>query len=151
MSVAGGPAHLGSRSPALRVARGLILLAIVVWTLFPIYYMVVLSFTPTAQLFRPGYFVAQPTLESYRFILFQESVFVKLRTFEGIAPPLDRLSGNTEDQVEVDSTEAVAAGQRDARCDVVRRVQPFEHGQVVGVKRLGAHGQPIHASSRQQG
>ena len=61
----------------LRLARWLVMALIVVWTLFPIYYMLTLSFTPTAELFRPEYFVANPTLESYRFVVFQESVFVK--------------------------------------------------------------------------
>ncbi|MGH7265807.1 MAG: carbohydrate ABC transporter permease [Candidatus Rokuibacteriota bacterium] len=66
-----------TRSWPVRGARGLVMALIVVWTLFPIYYMLTLSFTKTSELFRPEYFVANPTLESYRFIVFQESVFVK--------------------------------------------------------------------------
>src|SRR5581483_5757339 len=68
---------LARRPWPVRLARGVIFAIITVWTLFPIYYMLTLSFTRTAELFRPGYFVAHPTLESYRFIVFQESVFVK--------------------------------------------------------------------------
>jgi multiple sugar transport system permease protein len=61
----------------IEVVRGVLLALITVWTLFPIYYMLVLSFTPTAELFRPEYWVKNPTLESYRFIALQGSVFVK--------------------------------------------------------------------------
>jgi multiple sugar transport system permease protein len=69
---------MGAARPwPLRLARAALCAVIVVWTLFPIYYMLTLSFTPTSELFRPEYFVAHPTLESYRFIVFQESVFVK--------------------------------------------------------------------------
>ena len=39
--------------------------------------MLTLSFTPTTELFRPEYFVRNPTLASYRYIVFQESPFVK--------------------------------------------------------------------------
>lgn len=60
-----------------RIGKGIVLAVVTVWTLFPIYYMLVLSFTPTAELFRPEYWVKHPTLESYRFVIFQESVFVK--------------------------------------------------------------------------
>jgi multiple sugar transport system permease protein len=72
-----GPAADRSRALLLGAARGVILAVIAVWTLFPIYYMLMLSFTPTAELFRPEYWVKHPTLESYRFIAFQGSVFVK--------------------------------------------------------------------------
>ena len=61
----------------LRLGRWLILAVVTVWTLFPIYYMLTLSFTPTTELFRPEYFVRNPTLASYRYIVFQESPFVK--------------------------------------------------------------------------
>jgi multiple sugar transport system permease protein len=74
---ASAPSALTNRSPLIRAARWVLLVLIVVWTVFPVYYMLVLSFTPTDKLFRPGYFVREPTLESYRFIVFQESVFVK--------------------------------------------------------------------------
>jgi multiple sugar transport system permease protein len=72
-----GPTPDTARRMGLRLARAAVLAIVVGWTLFPIYYMLTLSFTPTTELFRPEYFVKHPTLESYRFIAFQESVFVK--------------------------------------------------------------------------
>jgi multiple sugar transport system permease protein len=66
-----------SRALLLIGARAAILAIVTVWTLFPIYYMLTLSFTPTTELFRPEYWVKHPTLESYRFIALQQSVFVK--------------------------------------------------------------------------
>jgi multiple sugar transport system permease protein len=66
-----------SRAVFLLAARAAVLAVVTVWTLFPIYYMLTLSFTPTTELFRPEYWVKNPTLESYRFIALQESVFVK--------------------------------------------------------------------------
>jgi multiple sugar transport system permease protein len=66
-----------SRALLLIGARAVILAVVTVWTLFPIYYMLTLSFTPTTELFRPEYWVKHPTLESYRFIALQQSVFVK--------------------------------------------------------------------------
>jgi multiple sugar transport system permease protein len=66
-----------SRALLLIGGRAAILAIVTVWTLFPIYYMLTLSFTPTTELFRPEYWVKHPTLESYRFIALQESVFVK--------------------------------------------------------------------------
>jgi len=68
---------MASRPRLLRLGRWAVLLLLVGWTLFPIYYMLVLSLTPTAELFRPEYWVKHPTLESYRFVVFQQSVFVK--------------------------------------------------------------------------
>jgi multiple sugar transport system permease protein len=65
------------RASLLTAARAAVLAVVTVWTLFPIYYMLTLSFTPTTELFRPEYWVKNPTLESYRFIALQESVFVK--------------------------------------------------------------------------
>jgi multiple sugar transport system permease protein len=67
----------GVRRWLLRLARWAVFGIVTVWTLFPIYYMLVLSFTSTAELFRPEYFVKRPTVESYRFVAFQGSVFVK--------------------------------------------------------------------------
>jgi multiple sugar transport system permease protein len=71
------PAGGRVRQIVVRLARAVVLALVAVWTLFPIYYMLVLSFTPTAELFRPEYWVRNPTLESYRFVVFQQSVFVK--------------------------------------------------------------------------
>lgn len=67
----------GVRRWLLRIARWAVFAIVTVWTLFPIYYMLVLSFTSTAELFRPEYVVKRPTVESYRFVAFQGSVFVK--------------------------------------------------------------------------
>ncbi len=67
----------GPRRLLLAVDRGAVLAVVTAWTLFPIYYMLTLSFTPTAELFRPEYWVRHPTLQSYRFIVFEQSVFVK--------------------------------------------------------------------------
>lgn len=72
-----GPVERRVRPALLRLGRWAVFAAVTVWTFFPIYYMLVLSFTPTAELFRPEYWVKHPSLESYRFIVFQESVFVK--------------------------------------------------------------------------
>lgn len=66
-----------SRSGLVTLGRLVVLAVVTAWTLFPIYYMLTLSFTRTTELFRPEYYVKNPTLESYRFIVFQESVFVK--------------------------------------------------------------------------
>jgi multiple sugar transport system permease protein len=66
-----------ARGAAFRLLRWLLLVVVTVWTLFPAYYMLVLSFTPTEELFRPVYWVKHPTLDLYRFVVFQESVFVK--------------------------------------------------------------------------
>jgi multiple sugar transport system permease protein len=66
-----------TRPWGVRLGRGVLFALITVWTLFPIYYMLTLSFTRTSELFRPEYFVTHPTLESYRFVVFEESVFVK--------------------------------------------------------------------------
>jgi multiple sugar transport system permease protein len=71
------PASGRARGLLVRLARWLILVAVVVWTLFPVYYMLTLSFTPTEELFRPEYWVKHPTLDLYRFVVLQESVFVK--------------------------------------------------------------------------
>lgn len=38
---------------------------VLVWSLFPIYYMVMLSLVPEEELFKPSLYVARPTLENY--------------------------------------------------------------------------------------
>ena len=58
------------RQLGVTAARAAILAVVTVWTLFPIYYMLTLSFTPWSELFRPVYFVQHPTLENYRFVVF---------------------------------------------------------------------------------
>ncbi len=59
------------------VARGAALAIVTAWTLFPIYYMLNLAVTPWDDLFRPVYWVKHPTLENFKFVLFQQSPFVK--------------------------------------------------------------------------
>jgi multiple sugar transport system permease protein len=72
-----GAAPGRSRRALLRLGRWAVLVVVTVWTVFPIYYMLTLSFTPTEELFRPEYYVKNPTLDNYRFVVFQETVFVK--------------------------------------------------------------------------
>jgi len=38
---------------------------VLVWSLFPVYYMITLSLVPEAELFKPSLYVAHPTLENY--------------------------------------------------------------------------------------
>jgi multiple sugar transport system permease protein len=61
----------------LPLARGTVLAIVTAWTLFPIYYMVMLALTPWDDLFQPVYWVQHPTLDNFRFVIFQESPFVK--------------------------------------------------------------------------
>ena len=74
--MSGATAGRGRRI-GVAAGKGAILAVVTVWTLFPIYYMLTLSFTPWSELFRPVYFVEHPTLENYKFVVLQESVFVK--------------------------------------------------------------------------
>jgi multiple sugar transport system permease protein len=50
---------------------------ILAWTLFPVYYMVLLSLTPTNDLFRPGLYIDHPTLKSYIYTMGQDNPFVR--------------------------------------------------------------------------
>ena len=61
------------------VQAGLSGLAVLIlaWTLFPVYYMVLLSFTPTADLFQPGLYIDHPTLKSYIYTMGQDNPFVR--------------------------------------------------------------------------
>ena len=59
------------------IMRGVVLAIVTAWTLFPIYYIVMLALTPWDDLFRPVYWVKHPTLENFKFVLFQQSPFVK--------------------------------------------------------------------------
>src|SRR6266508_2358937 len=61
----------------VNAARAAVLAVITAWTLFPIYYIVSLAVTPWTDLFRPVYWVAHPTLDNFKFVIFQESPFVK--------------------------------------------------------------------------
>src|SRR5881296_616839 len=70
-------------SPGRRKRRGLqvglSLLAIVIlgWTLFPVYYMLLLSFTPTDDLFQPGLYVEHPTVRNYTYTMGADNPFVR--------------------------------------------------------------------------
>ncbi len=63
----------------LGVKLGLSVLAVVIlaWTLFPVYYMVLLSLTPTDDLFQPGLYITNPTLSSYVYTMGQDNPFVR--------------------------------------------------------------------------
>jgi multiple sugar transport system permease protein len=50
---------------------------ILAWTFFPVYYMILLSLTPTNDLFQPGLYVEHPTLRSYTYTLGQDNPFVR--------------------------------------------------------------------------
>ena len=49
---------------------------LLVWTLFPVYYMITLSLVPEEDLFKPSLYVANPTLENYRSTLQQSNYLV---------------------------------------------------------------------------
>lgn len=61
----------------LRIGLGLVAVIILVWTLFPVYYMLLLSFTPTNDLFKPGLYVEHPTFANYRYTMGQDNPFVR--------------------------------------------------------------------------
>ena len=58
---------------------GLSLLAVVIlfWTLFPVYHMLLLSFTRTDDLFQPGLYIAHPTVRNYVYTMGQDNPFVR--------------------------------------------------------------------------
>jgi multiple sugar transport system permease protein len=64
-------------SAAGKLGLALLTLVILVWTLFPVYYMVLLSLTPTNDLFQPGLYVEHPTLRSYVYTMGQDNPFVR--------------------------------------------------------------------------
>jgi multiple sugar transport system permease protein len=61
----------------VRAAKWAVLAIVAAWTLFPIYYMVMLAFTPWSDLFQPVYWVRHPTFQNFKFVIFQQSAFVK--------------------------------------------------------------------------
>jgi multiple sugar transport system permease protein len=61
----------------MRPLLGVLTLLILVWTLFPVYYMVLLSVTPTSELFQPGLWVSHPTLANYVYTMGQDNPFVR--------------------------------------------------------------------------
>jgi multiple sugar transport system permease protein len=52
--------------------------ALLVWTVFPVYYMVMLSLVPWEDLFKPRLYVAHPTIENYLQTLTQSNYFVSM-------------------------------------------------------------------------
>ncbi len=49
---------------------------LLVWTLFPVYYMLTLSLVPEEDLFKPSLYVANPTLMNYRMTVQQSNYMV---------------------------------------------------------------------------
>jgi multiple sugar transport system permease protein len=66
-----------NRRTLLGLGRGTILAVVTLWTLFPIYYMLNLALTPWNDLFQPVYWVKHPTLDNFKFVVLQQSAFVK--------------------------------------------------------------------------
>jgi multiple sugar transport system permease protein len=64
-------------SRALQVWLTVLAAVILVWTIFPIYYMLLLSFTPTNDLFKPGLYVEHPTVRNYVYTMGQDNPFVR--------------------------------------------------------------------------
>ena len=61
----------------LKVTLAALSIVMLVWTIFPVYYMLLLSFTPTNDLFQPGLYVEHPTLRSYTYTMGQDNPFVR--------------------------------------------------------------------------
>lgn len=51
-------------------------IVILVWSLFPVYYMITLSLVPEEELFKPSLYVAKPTLENYAATVQQSNYLV---------------------------------------------------------------------------
>ncbi len=61
---------------------------IVVWTVFPIYYMITLSLVKEEDLFKPSLYVAHPTLENYSTTIQQSNYLVsefRIQLFNSVA------------------------------------------------------------------
>ena len=61
----------------VQASLSILAVLILAWTLFPVYYMVLLSLTPTAELFQPGLYIDHPTLKSYIYTMGQDNPFVR--------------------------------------------------------------------------
>lgn len=61
----------------VKVGLSALAAAILAWTGFPVYYMILLSFTPTDDLFQPGLYIANPTLRNYTYTMGQDNPFVR--------------------------------------------------------------------------
>ncbi len=62
----------GWRKAAFYIVSAVVL----VWTVFPVYYMVTLSLVPEEDLFKPRLYVPHPTLENYVHTIFQTNYLV---------------------------------------------------------------------------
>lgn len=65
---------------------------VLIWSLFPVYYMVNLSLVPEEELFKPRLYAAHPTLENYTATIQQSNYLVsefrkQLLNSVGIALP----------------------------------------------------------------
>ncbi len=60
-----------------QAALSLLAVLILAWTMFPVYYMVLLSLTQTNDLFQPGLYISNPTLGSYLYTMGQDNPFVR--------------------------------------------------------------------------
>jgi len=65
------------RQTGLRLTMLALTIVILVWTLFPVYYMILLSLTPTNDLFQPALYIDNPTLRSYVYTMGQDNPFVR--------------------------------------------------------------------------
>ncbi|OLC14366.1 MAG: hypothetical protein AUH29_10410 [Candidatus Rokubacteria bacterium 13_1_40CM_69_27] len=61
----------------MRFFLSLLAIVILVWTLFPVYHMILLSLTPTNDLFQPGLYISHPTLRNYVYTMGQDNPFVR--------------------------------------------------------------------------
>src|SRR2546425_2670789 len=61
----------------LQIWLSLLAIVILGWTLFPVYYMLLLSFTPTDDLFQPGLYVKHPTVRNYTYTMGADNPFVR--------------------------------------------------------------------------
>ena len=64
-------------SRGLQIGLSIVAVVMLAWTLFPVYYMLLLSFTPTNDLFRPGLYVEHPTVRNYVYTTAQDNPFVR--------------------------------------------------------------------------
>ena len=64
-------------SLGLQISLSVLAVVILAWTVFPIYYMLLLSFTPTSDLFKPGLYVEHPTVRNYVYTMGQDNPFVR--------------------------------------------------------------------------
>jgi multiple sugar transport system permease protein len=65
------------KTRGLRIGLSLAAIVILGWTLFPVYYMLLLSFTKTDDLFQPGFYVDHPTVKNYTYTMGQDNPFVR--------------------------------------------------------------------------